>query len=410
MYFVPRATTTATTTTMALQSQGRTCAGATGPAAPPSTPSFTWHSVVDPYDDVCCKSHGADSGKKKRSSKARRARRRAKVPREAACAPRLPVDLGYIPEDHSLMCLELLLSDVFDPLAVMPHQIDAGPIPSDGDVSVGHARQRQHSTDDGDAHGVTARARQKRTRPAPGRKRPRVDLSPWADAAADLLAAKQESAPVPPVAAVRTPVWPLPRRALAHVPPLRPAPMPAAPRYAHEAAASALAVIGRAIGIDVAEGTPLDRVVNALCSVSPALAVGRRPRDPVPTTTLGWIALMGNHHWSPSAAAIPALWAGRTLALAAAGLGVVAPAPDPDRQETPAERVLHVLAAEAHMPWFAARVRVVVDETLGAGSHLSQSLFDALPIDVFLVASVDAAHVTQPYDIYAVPRIDLLPT
>nr|UMO78596.1 hypothetical protein [Pandoravirus belohorizontensis] len=409
VYFAPRATMAATTT-MALEPRGRTCSDAVGPVTPLPTPSFTWHSIVDPYSDVRRKSRGADAGKKKRSSKAKRPRRRAKVSREAACPPHRPLDLGYVPEDHSLMCLELLLSDVFDPLAIAPHPIDSGPVPSDGDVHAGHARQHQHSTYSGDAHSVTSRARQKRVRPAPGRKRPRVDLSPWADAAADLLAAKSESQPTPPVATVRPPVWALPRCAPVHVPPLRPAPVPATPRYAHEATASALAVICRAVGIDVAERTPLDRVVNALCSVSPALAMGRRPRDPVPTTTLGWIALMGNHDWSPSAAAIPALWAGRALALAAAGLTVVAPAPDPDRQETPAERVLHVLAAEAHMPWFAARVRAAVDETLGAGSHPSPSLFDALPIDVFLVASVDAAHVTQPYDIYVVPRIDLLPT
>lgn len=386
-------------------------ADATDPAVALPTPSFTWHSVVDPYDDVRRKPHSADTGKKKRSSKVKRPRRCAKVSREASCPPCRPVDLGYVPEDHSLLCLELLLSDVFDPLAIVPHQIDAGPVPSGGDgVFVGHARQQQHGTGNGDAHGATSRARQKRTRPAPGRKRPRVDLSPWADAAADLLAAKNESPPTPPVAAARPPVWALPRCAPAYAPPLRPAPAPVAPCYAHETTAAALAVLCRAVGIDVAEGTPLDRVVNALCSVSPALATGRRPRDPVPTTTLGWIALMGNHDWSPSAVAIPVLWAGRTLALAAAGLAVVAPTPDPDRQETPAERVLHVLAAEAHMPWFAARVRAVVDETLGTGSPLSQSLFDALPIDAFLVASVDAAHVTQPYDIYVVPRVDLLPT
>ncbi|BCU03969.1 hypothetical protein [Pandoravirus japonicus] len=395
---------------MALQPRGRTCSDVIGPEAPLSIPSFTWHSVVDPYDGVCRKPRGADAGKKKRPSKAKRPRRRAKVQREAARPPCRPVDLGYIPEDHSLMCLELLLSDVFDPLAITPHPIDYGPVPSDGDVHAGHARQHQHSTDSGDAHGVTSGARQKRARSAPGRKRPHVDLSPWADAAADLLAAKSESPPTPPVAAVRPPLWALPRCAPAYVPPLRPAPTPAPPSYAHEASASALAVICRGVGIDVAEGTPLDRVVNALCSVPPALAMGRRPPDPVPTTTLGWIALMGNHDWSPSAGAIPVLWAGRTLSLAAAGLTIVAPTPDPDRQETPAERVLHVLAAEAHMPWFAARVRAVVDETLGAGSPLSQSLFDALPIDAFLVASVDAAHATRPYDIYVVPRIDLLPT
>lgn len=378
------------------------------PTAEPPSSHFVWRFVADPSPGAHCKEDPVDTRKQKKPSRPTRSRRRVKTPCEATHPTTCqPVGFAYIPEDDGLPCLELLLSDAFDPLAVPLYQTDPNPAaPSGGTVPVHQEeqgrRRRRHTVDDQPTDPASSSTRKKRDRTSRGRKRPR------ADAAADPPAMKSDN--TPPADVARPAVWALPRRATVHVPLLRPAP-PAAlvtPTYAHETAAWALTIVCRTIGVDVAEGAPLGDVVNALCSMPPALATGRRPHDPMASEPVGWVALMGNHDWSPSAAAIPALWAGHTHALAAVGLAVVAPVPEPGHWSTSEEHALRVLAAEAHMPWFATRVRAVVDDTLGGGRFARHSLFDAVPTDVFLVASVDAAYATRPYDIYVVPRVDLL--
>ncbi|AVK74989.1 hypothetical protein pqer_cds_567 [Pandoravirus quercus] len=400
---------------MTTRSQREACiyGDARGPTAAPTAeppPShFIWRFVGDPLSDAHCKEDPVDARKQKKSSRSARSRRRAKAPCEAAHPTTCqPVGFAYIPEDDGLPCLEVLLSDAFDPLAVPPYQTDPSPAAPDGDAAPARQeelksrRRRHHTADNQSLDPKSSCTRKKRDLASRGRKRSR------ADAAADPPAMKSNN--TPPADVARPAVWALPRRATVHVPLLRPAPpaAPVTPTYAHETAAWALTIVCRTIGVDVAEGAPLGDVVNALCSMPPALATGRRPHDPMASEPVGWVALMGNHDWSPSAAAIPALWAGHTHALAAVGLAVVAPVPEPGHWSTSEEHVLRVLAAEAHMPWFATRVRAAVDDTLGDGRFARHSLFDAVPTDVFLVASVDAAYATRPYDIYVVPRVDLL--
>ncbi|AGO84587.1 hypothetical protein psal_cds_666 [Pandoravirus salinus] len=399
---------------MATLHRGEACTldDARGPAAallsPP--PPLAWRFVNEPSPDAHCAEDPADTRKQKKPTAPMRSRRRAKVARKTPTAHH-PAWVAYDPEDDGLPCLELLLSDAFKPLPVSYRQVDPCPAPSDGDaVREPHEPQRRPVAHD---RATTSRTRKRRERAAAGRKHVRVEPRPRADVAAgDLPAAKSdlsvaEGGIAAPPAAERLPVWTLPRRATTHRPLLRPTPPPIFPVYTHEAAASALATVCRVVGVDIADGAPLKDVLRALCSMPTALATGRRPCDPVTTEPVGWVALMGNHDWAPGAAAMPVLWAGSTLALAAVGLAVVAPTPDHPLTET--ERVMRVLAAEAHMPWFAARVRGVVDDTLGDGLFVQKSLFDAVPMDVFLVASIDAARATRPYDIYVVPRVDLLP-
>lgn len=340
--------------------------------------------------------------------------KRARRPVAPRGATRGPAVIPYITEDDGLPCLELLLSDAFDPLALEYRQADPG-------ITC-------HADDNNDADPVDTR-RHRNTAPAPtskrkrragstlGRKHPRSDLGHRVDATvtdrclalvADFVAVKDENT-IDAHRGGQLVARPLPRRDVAHMPPSYPPRAPTAARtYGREVAASALRVLCRAVGVNVADGGPFRQAVDALLSIPPALAKGRRPHDTAPMARVGWVALMGNHDPTAAAASIPTLWAGRTPSLAAAGLGVVAPTPGPE-DVTPTERALRVLTAEAHMPWFAARVRAVVDETLSGGGQLSwRSLFDVLPMDVFLVASLDDVGAVGPYDIYVVPRVDLL--
>ncbi|WBR14532.1 hypothetical protein pkur_cds_357 [Pandoravirus kuranda] len=178
--------------------------------------------------------------------------------------------------------------------------------------------------------------------------------------------------------------------------------------YRRSAAAAALASLCHAMRINVAVDAPLDRAIGAVLSIPHALADSRRPHDPDAVTRVGWVALMGNHDRSSLAKDITPLWAGRAASLTSSGLDIVAPTHTTD-DVTPEQRALRVLSSEAHMPWFAARVRAVAHETLmGTPSLLGCGLFDVLPVDTFLVLDLDTRGVARPYDIYVVPRVDLL--
>ncbi|AVK76001.1 hypothetical protein pneo_cds_394 [Pandoravirus neocaledonia] len=178
--------------------------------------------------------------------------------------------------------------------------------------------------------------------------------------------------------------------------------------YRRSAAAAALASLCHAMRINVAVDAPLDRAIGAVLSIPHALADSRRPHDPEAVTRVGWVALMGNHDRSSLAKDITPLWAGRAASLTSSGLDIVAPTHTTD-DVTPEQRALRVLSSEAHMPWFAARVRAVAHETLmGTPSLLGCGLFDVLPVDTFLVLDLDVHGAARPYDIYVVPRVDLL--
>lgn len=178
--------------------------------------------------------------------------------------------------------------------------------------------------------------------------------------------------------------------------------------YRRSAAAAALASLCHAVRINVSVNASLDRAIDAVLSIPHALADARRPHDAEAITRVGWVALMGNHDRSSLAERITPLWAGRTTSLASSGLHIVAPTHASD-DVTPEQRAMRVLSTEAHMPWFAARVRAVAHETLmGTPSLLGCGLFDLLPVDTFLVLDLDAHGVARPYDIYVVPRVDLL--
>lgn len=285
-----------------------------------------------------------------------------------------------------------------------------------------------------------ARATEKRKQKRARRNRPRVSVdnngndnnAPLAVASTDTTAVDTEAAPPPtvhsqsalhdannPYAAMLArprPARVLPRAAMTlpvtwYQPPCPSSSQHSPPPvrlYRRSAAAAALASLCHAVRINVPVNASLNRAIDAVLSIPHAVADARRPHDPEAVTRVGWVALMGNHDRSSLAERITPLWAGRAASLASSGLHIVAPSHTPD-DVTPEQRALRVLSSEAHMPWFAARVRAAAHETLmGTPSLLGCGLFDVLPVDTFLVLDLDARGAARPYDIYVVPRVDLL--
>lgn len=368
--------------------------------------------------------------------------------RMISSAPCDPVPLPYLvgDEDDGLPCLELLLSDAF--AAGCLAATACPPAPSSSSLSPPAVPRKRAATSKACTATTTkkrkASARPRRTAKAPSHRgetrtakkqkqkhqrrskspdvvaepgaadttptpsetehpqeagRP-VDANPYAS-----MLARSGLARVLPRTAMTLPVtWyhqpPCPSSSQHSPPPIR--------LYRRSAAAAALASLCHAVRINVSVNASLDRAIDAVLSIPHALADARRPHDAEATTRVGWVALMGNHDRSSFAGRITPLWAGRTASLASSGLDIVAPTHAPD-DVTPEQRAMRVLSTEAHMPWFAARVRAVAHETLmGTPSLLGCGLFDLLPVDTFLVLDLDAHGVARPYDIYVVPRVDLL--
>nr|UDO47439.1 hypothetical protein [Pandoravirus massiliensis] len=376
----------------------------------------------------------------------------SRLSRAAAAAPCDQAPLPYLVDDDGLPCLELLLSDAFAAAGCLamdayphaptpprsgkraatskacapaakkratvqkPHR--PAPAPSHKNKKESHATkkrkqervQRAKPRDPNDAplttkvnpaalNGAATSVEQQQQ---PQHQQPQCETS-YGGLYAEMLAPRR-LARVLPRADMTLPVtWyqpPCPGSAQHSAPPVR--------LYRRSAAAAALASLCHAVRINVPTDASLDRAIDAVLSIPHASADARRPHDADAVTRVGWVALMGNHDLCPLAERITPIWAGRAASLASSGLHIVAPTYTSD-DVTPEQRALRVLSTEAHMPWFAARVRAVAHETLmGTPALLGGGLFDVLPVDTFLVLDLDAHGAARPYDIYIVPRVDLL--